>query len=78
MAKSDYSTVTLKKIGAKLKRLRQDAGYSSYESFAMENELSNRYYWSAEKGQNLSLLYLMKILQIHKITIEEFFKDLDG
>lgn len=78
MAKSDYTTVTLKKIGAKLKRLRQEAGYSSYESFAMENELSNRYYWGAEKGQNLSLLYLMKILQIHKITIEEFFMDLDG
>ncbi len=77
MAKTDYSTETLKRIGNKFKSLRIKAGYGSYETFAMEHDLSGRYYWGVEKGRNVSLKYLLKLLQIHEITVENFFKDLD-
>ena len=67
----------LKKIGAKIKKLRIAAGYKSYESFAIANDLSRMHYWRMEKGElNITIKTLLKILKIHKITIEKFFSDL--
>jgi hypothetical protein len=77
VAKTDYNTETLKRIGNKLRMLRVGAGYGSYETFAVDNDLSRRYYWGAEKGQNLSLKYLLNLLQIHNITLQDFFKDIE-
>ena len=75
---TNQTEVVFKKIGEKLKRLRIAAGYSSYETFAQEHDLSRRYYWGAEKGQNLSIQYLIKLLNIHHISIEDFFAELDA
>jgi transcriptional regulator with XRE-family HTH domain len=64
-------------IGEKLKELRIKKGYTSYETFAIDNELSRMQYWRIEKGlSNITVRSLMRILDIHKITVEEFFKDL--
>ncbi|HWY38557.1 MAG TPA: helix-turn-helix transcriptional regulator [Bacteroidia bacterium] len=63
-----------KEIGEKLKALRVSRGYSSYENFAVENELSRMHYWRIEKGlTNLTVGSLCRILNIHEITIEDFF-----
>lgn len=65
----------LKDIGERLKQLRIKSGYTSYETFAIENELSRMQYWRMESGlTNLTIRSLIKILKIHKITIEDFFK----
>lgn len=65
------------KIGKRLKELRIENGYSSYETFAFENELPRVHYWRIEAGKtNLTIRSLLKILEIHNITIQEFFKDL--
>lgn len=65
----------LKRIGARLKRLRIKKGFKSYESFAVEHELSRMQYWRMEEGKtNMTVRSLIKILNIHKITFEEFFK----
>jgi transcriptional regulator with XRE-family HTH domain len=65
----------LKDIGERLKQLRIKSGYTSYETFAFENELSRMQYWRMESGlTNLTIRSLIKILKIHKVTIEEFFK----
>jgi transcriptional regulator with XRE-family HTH domain len=65
-------------IGNKLRDLRIINGYSSYEHFAIENELSRMQYWRIEKGlTNLTLRSLITLLNIHKITIEEFFLSLN-
>jgi transcriptional regulator with XRE-family HTH domain len=62
-------------IGDKLKHLRIKNGYSSYENFAVDNELSRMQYWRIEKGlTNLTLKSLIRILNIHQITIDDFFK----
>jgi transcriptional regulator with XRE-family HTH domain len=68
--------LVLKRIGSKIKKLRINAGYSSYENFAFEHELSSRYYWGVENGRNITLIYLLRILEIHKISIEDFFNNL--
>jgi transcriptional regulator with XRE-family HTH domain len=64
------------RIGEKIKYLRIKAGYTSYENFAIENEIDRKQYWRAENGANLTINSLTKILNIHKVNLEEFFKGL--
>lgn len=60
-------------IGSELKKMRINAGYTSHESFAYDNELSRRHYWAAEKGKPIGITYLLRVLNIHKISINDFF-----
>lgn len=64
------------KIADKIKKLRIEAGYTSYEFFAWEHGLPRVQYWRMEKGTNFTLNSLIKVLDAHKITLEEFFKEL--
>ena len=73
----NYDT-TIAKIASKIKRLRVQRGYTSYETFAYDNELPRVQYWRMEKGTNFTIKNLLKILEIHQISIEEFFSDLDN
>ena len=66
-----------RKIGGKFKELRIAAGYTSYETFALEFELSRRYYWGVENGQNITIDYLVKLLNIHQVGLSDFFNDID-
>ena len=63
----------LQKIGKQLKIMRINAGFTSYENFAFELDISSRYYWDVENGRNFSILYLLRILSHYQITIQEFF-----
>ena len=73
-----YSEETLKKIGSKLRELRVKKGYSSYETFAFDNELSRMQYWRIEKGQtNITINSLIKILNIHDTSLKSFFEDFE-
>ena len=63
-----------KDIGEKLKTLRVKNGYSSYENFAIEHDLSRMQYWRIEKGlTNITIRSLVKILNIHRVGVEDFF-----
>lgn len=65
---------TIADIGQRLIDLRKKKGYTSSESFALEHELPRVQYWRIEKGKaNLTFKSLIKILQIHNLTFEEFF-----
>jgi transcriptional regulator with XRE-family HTH domain len=66
-----------KKIGAEIKKLRLEAGFSSYEVFADKNELSRIQYFKMEKGTNFTLKSLNRVLDIHEISIINFFHKLD-
>lgn len=71
----DKHHIILLNIGNKLTQLRKKNGYKSYETFALENNLSRMQYWRIEKGKtNLTIKSLVRILDIHKVPIEEFFK----
>ena len=64
----------LLKIGNRLRELRKKKGYSSYETFAFDNDLPRMQYWRIEKGKaNITIKSLEKILQIHNLTFKEFF-----
>ncbi|MBN4046969.1 helix-turn-helix transcriptional regulator [Olleya sp. AH-315-K02] len=65
----------IKKIAKKLERIRKEKGYTSYENFAIEHGISRMQYWRMEKGTNFTFESLLKILDAHKMSLNEFFKD---
>lgn len=64
----------IKSIAAKLEQMRIEKGYTSYENFAIEHGISRMQYWRMEKGTNFTFGSLLKILDAHKINLEDFFK----
>lgn len=66
---------TIVKIGAKLKKIRIEKGFTSYENFAYQNDLPRVQYWRIEKGTNFTIKSFLKILEIHNIKIEDFFNE---
>lgn len=66
----------INQISKKLKEIRLSKGYTSYETFAFDNNLNRVQYWRIESGSNITLKTLLKVLEIHQISLEEFFKDL--
>ena len=61
------------KVGDRLRELRKKAGYKSYENFAFDNEINRVQYGRMEKGANITLASLMNVLDVHKLSLEEFF-----
>ena len=73
----DDEKIFLKNIGERLKFYRKKAGYSNYEYFAYENNISRPQYGKYEAGANIQLNTLYKILKALKVTPEEFFKGIE-
>jgi transcriptional regulator with XRE-family HTH domain len=70
-------TKQLKQIGERLKHYRKKAGYTNYEYFAYENNISRPQYGKYEAGANIQLNTLIKILKALNVSLEEFFKGFD-
>jgi len=67
--------VILETIGKKLLELRVKKGYTSHADFAADHGLPRIQYWRMEKGRtNITLKSLNKVLVIHKLSLEDFFK----
>ena len=65
----------LREIGLRFELLRKEKGFTSYEHFANEYNLSRMHYWKIEKGKaNITIKTLTHLLNIHHCTIEDFFK----
>jgi len=64
-------------IANKIKELRIQKGYTSHESFAWDNNLNRVQYWRIEKGTNITLKTLLSVLDIHGISLADFFKDIE-
>jgi transcriptional regulator with XRE-family HTH domain len=69
----DEEVELFKSVGTRLKQLRKDAGYSSQETFAYDAEIPRALYGKYEKGSNMTISSLDRILKFHKISFEEFF-----
>ena len=62
-------------IGSRFEQLRKEKGFTSYEHFANEYNLSRMHYWKIEKGKaNITIRTLTHILSFHSYSIEDFFK----
>lgn len=60
-------------IAKRIRQLRIDAGYTSYETFANEKHLPRMQYWRAETGTNMTLQTLLRILDAHDLSLKAFF-----
>lgn len=65
----------LKRLGNRIKELRVKAGYSSYEYFAYEHNISRAQMGRYENGQDLRFSSLVKLTNAFGITLEEFFSE---
>lgn len=74
--KTENEEVVRKRIAVRLKKLRIEKGYTNAETFAFRNELPRVQYWRMETGEkNYTIDSLLRVLNAHGITIEEFFGD---
>lgn len=75
----EYCTMTetekqfIESLGKRVRDLRLKAGYTSHENFAFDAEITRSLYGRHEKGANMTVLSLLKIVQYHGMTLEEFF-----
>jgi DNA-binding XRE family transcriptional regulator len=65
----------LKKVGDRIKQLRIKKGYSNYEYFAYENNISRAQYGRYERGEDLRFSTLIKIINAFDMSIETFFSE---
>lgn len=76
MEESDFSKEeTLQKLAKRIKELRIARGYSSYEYFAYEHNISRAQYGRYEKGEDLRFSTLAKIINAFGINMKEFFSE---
>ena len=71
--KVDYSEF-YKAIALRLKELRKSKGYKIYEYFAFDLNMSRSAYWRLESGANFELKMLIRICELFKITLADFFE----
>jgi transcriptional regulator with XRE-family HTH domain len=62
-------------MGKRITELRKKAGYTSQETFAYDAEIPRALYGRYEKGANLTLSSLYRILKFHEISFKDFFKE---
>jgi hypothetical protein len=65
----------LKKLGARIKALRIEKGYTNYENFAFEHDIPRAQFGRYERGEDLRYSSLLKIIRAFEMTPEEFFSD---
>jgi predicted transcriptional regulator len=65
-------------IALKIKKLRLEKGYTSYENFAWDNQIPRVQYWRMEKGTNFTIRTFLRILDVHNMTLKQFFDDIDS
>ncbi|MBL0053934.1 MAG: helix-turn-helix transcriptional regulator [Bacteroidetes bacterium] len=61
-------------LAARLRELRMSKGYSNYEYFAYEHNISRSQYGRYEKGEDIRFSSLIKLIKAFELTPSEFFK----
>lgn len=64
---------TYVKIGARLKVLRLKKGFTSADKFAFTYNIDRSQYGKYERGRDMQISTLFRILTIHNMSVEEFF-----
>lgn len=61
-------------MGVKLKMLRQKKGFMNCDDFAKKYDLPKAYYRNMEEARvNFTITSLLRVLEIHKMNVEDFF-----
>ncbi len=62
-------------LGKRIKALRIKKGYSNYEYFAYEHNISRSQFGRYENGEDLRFSSLVRVVKAFDMTLEEFFSE---
>jgi transcriptional regulator with XRE-family HTH domain len=65
----------LEKLGRRIKQLRIQKGYSNYEYFAYDHNISRTQFGRYERGEDMRYSSLLKVVRAFGMTLEEFFSE---
>ena len=65
----------LVRIAKRIKDLRIKKGFSSYEYFAYENDISRAQYGRYENGEDMRYSSLLRVIKALGISVKEFFSE---
>ena len=65
----------MEKLGKRIKQLRIERGYTSYEYFAYDHDISRAQFGRYEKGEDLRFTSLIKVVNAFGLTLNEFFSE---
>lgn len=65
----------LQRLAKRIKQLRIEKGYTSYEYFAYEHNISRAQFGRYERGEDLRFSSLLKVCNALGVSLEEFFKE---
>lgn len=68
-------TEDVQKLAERIRTLRIAKGYSNYELFAYEHEISRSQFGRYEKGEDLRYSSLVKLVKAFGMTMQEFFAE---
>ncbi len=72
---SEYTRQMLKKLGVRIRGLREARNERNYEKFAFKHDLNRTQLWRYENGEDLNFSSLLKVLQALDVSLAEFFKE---
>ena len=72
---SEYTRKLLKKLGYRLRAIREAKGEANYEKFAFKHDLNRTQVWRYENGEDLKFSSLLKVLKALDISLKEFFNE---
>ena len=65
----------LKQIGNCIRTIRKANWFSNYEQFAFQHEFNRSSYCRFERGEDMRLSSLLRVLDAFDITLQEFFAE---
>ena len=67
----DKDKVFIQKLSKRIKQLRINKGYTSYEYFAYDHGISRSQYGRYEKGEDLRVSSLIKLIEVsHSLNVK--------
>jgi len=63
----------LKKMGARIKSLRKEKGYTNSDQFAYEKNIARAQYQRYENGSDLRFSTIVKLVKAFDMDLNEFF-----
>jgi transcriptional regulator with XRE-family HTH domain len=64
----------MKRVGEELRKLRKEAGYSSFEAFALDIDMDSGQYGCYERGENITTISLYRLLTHHELRLDQFYE----
>jgi transcriptional regulator with XRE-family HTH domain len=72
---NEQARLVLKRLGQRIRSLRESKNETNYEKFAFKHNLGRTQLWRYENGEDLQFSSLLKVLKALDISLADFFKE---